>query len=301
MKGPNVSSSAQKEAPLSRSSARPTGGSSRLLLAGVGFVLLCLTAGGCFLDGATGDRGPEGPVGRVPLLVNGMIEARDARYPDGYFSVDAQESGDVPSVRLNGVPIPYHAVGQFGAATGNFVSFAPGLAAGDSARVDISYTSTTGTPGAARARFQLPGAFEMTRPAPDSAIIAITRPLHVAWTAAHGSAGYEVDGYFDCVYTDPANNNRSLNLTLDTLVTADSVTIPAAAIFPDPDSIQTFSGGSGAITVYALVGPLHEGDPENVTGDGAGSIIGITSGGTRQLSFTNPPARRPRSADQRRR
>ena len=63
--------------------------------------------------------------------------------------------------------------------------------------------------------------------------------------------------------------------------------LAAAMVFPEADSVAAISSGYGTVTVYALDGPLHEGDPANVTGDGSGSIIGITYGGFQNLGVVS--------------
>jgi hypothetical protein len=234
---------------------------------GIGlFIVMILILSGC-----EGPQGPTGPAGTQPLWIEGYIVIPDQALPEGSVYTTVLNCPVIPSVRVNDLLVAFSGHG--------FHTYDFPIEPGQPVELAITYIKPDNSQGFAGASIVLPGRFEITSHNPDSSVsLPKDSSLVVAWSASEHATSYKIYCSISYRYGDFADSIRYEYFSIDTLISETSLTIPAERIFPNFAEMDTLEHGSGSLNIYAISGPVHEGNAGNVMGDGTGFFNGWTYG-----------------------
>jgi len=237
-------------------------------------LMACLDKGDQGPAGPTGPTGSEGPGGAANVTVMGEISLDSTTASTGRVHVWVSNAPSVSTVTVNGTSIPL--TGFAGTAWAYFLEQVS-ISAGATANLVVSYSRADGSTGTAQASVTLPGTFLMVSPPDGVTDVAIPNGsgLAVSWTPSAGVTRYSVQMEWDLDYYDSgATQTKYFDNSRELLITDTSVGFTAAVFWPSDffSAIQ----GYGELHVAAVAGPVSEGQPGNVTGDGSGFFVGVT-------------------------
>ncbi len=235
----------------------------------------------------TGPEGPQGPAGppRPSLIWTiGAVGRSRAWEPGSDASVTVWNAPEIPDVDVNDRRVPFYLRREW--LWFRDEDFP--IAAGDSAVLTIAYTKIDGVAGTAEAHISIPGQFEITSHDTSTLVeIPVGTGLTVNWSSSSGADVYSAYLYFYYDYLDTLGNWKNYTCTVDTLLTATSVTFAPSGLFPNAGEIDTVEWSGGYFHVSAAQGPWEEGAEGNVTGDGMGFFYGWTFGGMLGLGVSS--------------
>jgi len=226
--------------------------------------------------GPTGAQGPQGELGPAELniIASFSVYEDDKVFDIGHFVASIHNSPSIPDLTLNShnlFPDGEWLFGGWRLAYYNYVD----LDRTDSAFLDISYIKLDGTDGAAASAISLPTDFSAID---NSIFIDVGDDTEAEWEMSAGANAYWVYTYFFFNYYDTTGEYHNNYLEYDTVLAADDTTlmILGSDIFPDPATVDYFTGFDGYFYVRAVTGPWLPGEANNFTGDAFGIFVGIT-------------------------
>ncbi|MBD3179139.1 MAG: hypothetical protein GF417_05820 [Candidatus Latescibacteria bacterium] len=256
------------------------------LIAALSMLVLVSIAACTGEDGAVGPQGPAGP---VEPGINGLVVRNN--YEDYYEReelidlqalVNVTNAPGVPSAFINGEELPYNMEGMIYASGFSFWN-GVFLDMGDDATLRVDYQKG-GDSKTAGATVAVPDTFDLISPA-GTAIITQAGSFDVEWESAPGAEKYWLMIDYDGEYVDDDGYVISFYRYMSRYVTGTSFTLNGSEIYPDRDDIDYYNSFGGSIYIYAVSGPIEEGDDFNITGDGTGRFTGITEC-SRYVNFT---------------
>jgi hypothetical protein len=236
----------------------------------IAIVITAIMFMGC--EGKKGPQGPEGPSGNSPIYIIGQIKGPGwFNTTDSSGRVDIWVSGlnEVAVVEVNGIPIPFYP----GNVPLRYENLDFPIFAGDQAQLVMTY----GSSNVATATIIMPDSFELVSP-PIGTSLIIGDTLSFQWTISNGADAYHVIINTYLWYHDTLGVGQTFIFHIDTLITQTEISFPPNRIFPETIQIDTVFEGSGSIELSAISGPVFNGDPGNIQGDGTGVLNGWTFG-----------------------
>jgi hypothetical protein len=239
------------------------------------------------LTGCEGDPGPQGPEGQTGTnLINvlGYIYGPTLTDSTPDASISVFNSPSVPSASINNIDLEHRPApwpGHEGFEFWDDLS----ISNGESASLLVTYTKLDGNPGTAQASGALPGSFEITSHDTGSVNpISLQSDLTITWSASSGMDAYLVHFSSHYHYTDYLGNQHYGSTYYDSLLITTTITYTPTQIVPNPSEIDTLDYINGGFYIYAVDGPIFQGDIGNVTGEGYGFFLCSTYGGALDFS-----------------
>jgi hypothetical protein len=230
-----------------------------------------------FVIGCEGDRGPAGPAGVSPIYIFGRVETP---YPpgedttgDAFVTVEGLDI--VPSVSINNIPIAY----QPGGAPLYFEDRDFHIFAGEQAVLEVKWISHDGDSLFAMSNLILPDSFSIISPDPESFTLQLGDSITIQWSSSLGASAYYYEFSVGYDYYDASGNFHSFSFRDHSITVNTHLVLSGSELFPDLvliDSLQ--SVGWVQIEVWAISGPVFEGDWGNIEGNGIGFFKGWTFG-----------------------
>ncbi len=247
------------------------------------FFILSFLVAAAFLTvivGCEGPEGPQGPPGPAQVYIVGWIKNNGGDYLTGMSLVETYNLPEIPHVMINDTQIHYDpGPPPVPAIPLRFIDYDLPIVAGDSAKLSVSYTRLDGYPGIAQANIMMPGPFEIILPDTSFDTLAVGDSLIFRWTSSEGVDVYLIDFYLHYSFADTADSMRMFYQSFDSLMADTSIIFPTTQLFPDLGEIDSIVYSSGRFHLWAINGPIQEGEQGNVTGDGFGFFCGWTRGG----------------------
>ncbi len=240
-----------------------------------GLIILSFLLGSC----QEGKQGPAGSAGTELPSVYASIYCDSGE--DSLVAADAEVLifglDVVPEVKVNGQSVMQ---------SGGFIWYGSLLPVtiGQDVSLQISYAAPDGSQKQAIAQSQIPGEFHFVTHSPDSTYeLTLGQPLTVGWSSSSGGDGYLISFYAEYLYVDSVGNSQYGYTDFDTLVTQNTVTIPAGRLFPDLPQTGSIDDYYGSLGLTVIKGPVQVGQRGNVTGDATGFFYTLRNAG--YLSF----------------
>jgi hypothetical protein len=212
--------------------------------------------------GACSKNNPTTP-GGMKLYVVGGIGRYQGYYSDSFYCdeyVSVTNGAVVPTVMINDQELEFDYYGNSFHYYRDF-PLVP--------RTMYSLVVTAGS-NKAYATVYLPGDFDIIAPDSDY-VLPKGSSLNVLWGSALYADNYWVDLYVHYEYRDTYGEYQFFSLSIDTIISGNSIAFSGNYIFPNLSEIDTLYWGAGFLSIYAIDGPaLVPGSVGNVTGDGIG-------------------------------
>ncbi len=159
----------------------------------------------------------------------------------------------------------------------------------DSLIMNVKFTDIAGDSAAAYARIAMVDTFSITSGDGGDMDLVYGDSLLITWNASSSATEYWYAGYFECDYTDTADEATYYEWQFSNTTTDTFIVFSADEIFGDMDDIDSVRYMYADFDVYGVSGPSLSGGPGNVTGDGMGVVLSVTHGGDLDFDYVEAP------------
>ncbi|TKJ36897.1 hypothetical protein CEE37_14370 [candidate division LCP-89 bacterium B3_LCP] len=237
-------------------------------------------------QGPTGEVGPQGAQGPSDIFITGTIKTATNWNAVGNVFITTSNTQSVPEVSLNGISIPMQ-LGEIGFL---FTHDDFPVTAGDTVQLVVDYIDMNSNPSIAGTEAILPDSFGIALPNPaNEVILVVGDSLTINWSPSPGVDTYSLEFMLEYSYLDTLGSQEYFQYGLDTTLIDTVINFTSDILFPDAASIDSVLVSSGHFDVWAVAGPVLEGDESNITGEGEGFFYAWTFGSHLELTVQDPP------------
>jgi len=225
-----------------------------------------------FVISCEGPEGPAGPKGDTEVWVRAQVGPLYYWADIPQAQVLIENCPVIPTVTINGDAVTYIAgadIGEGSAAASNLVFYLADYTIDPGEDVDLEITyEDDGTPKSITGSVIMPGETDFLNVS-DTLFMDWQEDLSLTWGTSENAAGYRFTFSLWLILTNETSN-ESYSLTIDSVLTDTSITIPAESIYPDTTGILGIDFGYSYAAIKVLDGPITAGEPANITGDACG-------------------------------
>ena len=202
---------------------------------------------------------------------------------ESYVQVSIADIPVIPEVKINSVALPFT---EFGNGELIFSSHSFPLSPGDSVRLMITYTNSSGDPSRMAANLILPDTMKIIQ-IPDT--LGLDDTMTVIWQSTTGAREYQIILNISLTYIDTSGSFRFFDDNQSYWVRDSLITLLPDTLFPIRGEVsEVLLGSYIRFSLIAYNGSYKEGDRANIKGDGTGFFYTKTYSDVEFISVKNP-------------